>query len=172
MGYADENQEYRKNKCVKNPLNCQHQTRSYMSTKIQRHEFLKSLGFKGASLLAVYCGAASLSSCQNESVGPASAIDFTLDLSNASYSTLNTVGKYVIYNQVVVARVSSTSFAAVTQICSHEGQAKVIYNGSNFYCTAHGATFSTTGVATSAVTNKAISSYKTALSGTTLRVYA
>jgi cytochrome b6-f complex iron-sulfur subunit len=142
-----------------------------MSTKIQRHEFLKSLGFKGASLLAVYCGASTLSSCENESVTPASAVDFTLDLSNASYSALNTVGKYVIFNKVVVARVSSTSFAAVTQICSHEGKAQVMFNGTNFYCTAHGATFSTTGTALS-VTNKPISSYKTALSGTTLRVYA
>jgi cytochrome b6-f complex iron-sulfur subunit len=142
-----------------------------MPTKIQRHEFLKSLGLKGASLLAVYCGASSLTSCQNESVTPASAIDFTLDLSNAAYSALNTVGKYVVYNQVVVARVSATSFAAVTQICSHEGKPQVMYNGSKFYCTAHGATFSPTGSALS-VTSKAIASYQTALTGTTLRVYA
>ena len=142
-----------------------------MQSKIKRNEFLKSLGLKGASLLAVYCGATSLSSCKNESVTPASAVDFTLDLNQAAYSALNTVGKYVIYNQVVVARVSATSFAAVTQICSHEGRAQVIFNGTNFFCTAHGATFSTTGTALS-VTNKAIASYKTALSGTTLRVYA
>jgi len=142
-----------------------------MQSKIKRNEFLKSLGFKGASLLAVYCGAASLSSCENEGVTPASAVDFTLDLSNAAYSTLNTVGKYVIYNQVVVARISSTSFAAVTQICTHEGQAQVIYNGSKFYCPVHGATFSTTGTAES-VTSKALKIYQTALTGTSLRVYA
>lgn len=142
-----------------------------MSNKIQRHEFLKSLGLKGASLLAVYCGASSLSSCENESVTPASAVDFSLDLSNAAYTALNTVGKYVVYNQVVVARVSATSFAAVTQICSHEGKPQVMYNGSKFYCTAHGATFSNTGAALS-VTSKAIKSYQTALTGTTLRVYA
>lgn len=143
----------------------------HMSNKIQRHEFLKSLGLKGASLLAVYCGATSLSSCQKESVTPASAVDFTLDLSNAAYSALNTVGKYVIYNQVVVARVSATSFAAVTQICSHENKPQVMYNGSQFYCTAHGATFSTSGAALS-VTNKAIKSYQTALTGTSLHVYS
>lgn len=142
-----------------------------MSNKIQRHEFLKSLGLKGASLLAVYCGATSLTSCKNESVTPASAVDFTLDLSNAAYSALNTVGKYVIYNQVVVARVSATSFAAVTQICTHEGRAQVIYNGSKFYCSAHGATFSTSGSALS-VASKSLTSYQTALTGTTLRVYA
>ncbi|MEY3854785.1 MAG: hypothetical protein RIS68_799, partial [Bacteroidota bacterium] len=33
-----------------------------MENKIKRNEFLKSLGFKGASLLAVYCGASALSS--------------------------------------------------------------------------------------------------------------
>ena len=142
-----------------------------MQSKIKRNEFLKSLGFKGVSLLAVYCGAASLSSCENEAVTPASAVDFTLDLSNAAYSTLNTVGKYVIYNQVVVARISSTSFAAVTQICTHEGKAQVMYNGSKFYCTAHGAVFSTSGTAES-VTSKALKTYQTALSGTSLRVYA
>jgi Rieske Fe-S protein len=141
-----------------------------MQSKIKRNEFLKSLGLKGASLLAVYCGTSSLTSCQNESISPASAVDFTLDLSNAAYSALNTVGKYVVYNQVVIARVSSTSFAAVTQICTHEGKAQVIYNGSKFYCTAHGATFSTAGAALS-VANRSLTSYQTSLSGTSLRVY-
>ncbi len=142
-----------------------------MQSKIKRNEFLKSLGLKGASLLAVYCGASALSSCENEALTPAAAVDFTLDLSNASYSALNTVGKYVVYNQVVVARVSSTSFAAVTQICSHEGKAQVTYNGSKFYCTAHGAMFSQSGNAES-VTSNALKTYQTALTGTSLRVYA
>lgn len=142
-----------------------------MQSKIKRNEFLKSLGLKGASLLAVYCGVSTLSSCQNEALTPAAAVDFTLDLTNASYSALNTVGKHVVYNQVVVARVSSTSFAAVTQICTHEGKAQVTYNGSKFYCTAHGATFSTTGNAES-VTSIALKTYQTALTGTSLRVYA
>lgn len=142
-----------------------------MQSNMKRNEFLKSLGLKGASLLAVYCGASALSSCENEALTPASAVDFTLDLTNASYAALNTVGKYVIYNQIVIARVSTTSFAAVTQICSHEGKAQVIYNGNKFYCNAHGATFSTTGAALS-VTSKPLTTYQTALTGTTLRIYA
>lgn len=142
-----------------------------MQSKIDRHEFLKSLGFKGASLLAVYCGATTLSSCENEAVTPASSVDFTLDLTNPSYSALNTVGKYVIYKQVVVARVSANGFAAVTQICTHEGQAQVIYNGSKFICTVHGATFSINGAAES-VASRALKTYQTTLTGTSLRVYA
>lgn len=143
-----------------------------MENKIKRHEFLKSLGLKGASLLAVYCGASALSSCQNDSVSPASNVDFTLDLSSAAYSKLNTAGNYVITNGVVVARVSSTTFAAVTQICSHEGKANVIYSGGGFYCTQHGATFSTSGAGTNSNGSKGIKAYQTTLSGTSLHVFS
>jgi nitrite reductase/ring-hydroxylating ferredoxin subunit len=144
-----------------------------MDNKIKRNEFLKSLGLKGASLMAIYCGASALSSCQNESeVAPSGTVDFTLDLTNASYSALNTVGKYITINKVVIARVSATSFAAVTQICSHEGQAQVMYNGSGFSCPAHGATFSITGAKTNKVSNKGITAYQTTLTNSSLRVFS
>jgi cytochrome b6-f complex iron-sulfur subunit len=143
-----------------------------MENKIKRHEFLKSLGLKGASLLAVYCSASALSSCQNDSVSPATNVDFTLDLTNAAYSKLTTAGNYVVYNGVVVARVSSTTFAAVTQVCSHEGRPNVIYSGGGFYCTVHGATYSTSGAGTNSTGSRGIQAYKTLLSGTSLRVYS
>lgn len=143
-----------------------------MENKIKRHAFLKSLGLKGASLLAVYCGVSTLSSCKNESVAPASSVDFSLDLTNPTYSKLNTVGNYVIANGIVIARVSSTGFAAVTQVCSHENKANVIFSGGGFYCTQHGATFSTTGAGTNANGSKGIKAYQTSLSGTSLRIFA
>ena len=144
-----------------------------MEDKIKRNDFLKSLGLKGASLMAIYCGASALSSCQNESdVAPSGAVDFTLDLTNAAYSALNTVGKYITYNKVVIARVSATSFAAVTQICSHEGQVQVFYNGSGFSCPAHGASFSITGAKTNNVSSKGITAYQTTLTNVSLRVFS
>jgi len=144
-----------------------------MENKIKRNDFLKSLGLKGASLMAIYCGASALSSYQNESeVAPSGTVDFTLDLTNASYSVLNTVGKYITYNKVVIARVSATSFAAVTQICSHEGQAQVMYNGSGFSCPAHGASFSITGAKTNNVSSKGITAYQTTLTNSSLRVFS
>jgi nitrite reductase/ring-hydroxylating ferredoxin subunit len=144
-----------------------------MENKIKRNEFLKSLGLKGASLMAVYCGASTLSSCQNESdVAPSGNVDFTIDLTNASYSALNTVGKYITINKVVIARVSSTTFAAVTQICSHEGQAQVMYNGSGFSCPAHGASFSITGAKINNVSSKGIAAYQTTLTNSSLRVFS
>jgi cytochrome b6-f complex iron-sulfur subunit len=143
-----------------------------MENKIKRLEFLKSLGFKGASLLAVYCGVSSLSSCKNESVTPSSNVDFSLDLTTATNSKLNTTGNYVIANGIVIARISSTDFAAVTQVCSHENRPNVIFSNGGFYCTQHGATFSTTGVGTNANGSRGIQAYKTALTGTSLRIYS
>ena len=134
-----------------------------MEERIKRNEFLKSLGLKGAALLAVYCGA---SACQaDEGVTPASNVDFTSDVSALA------VGKYVINSKVVVARVSSSSYVAVSQVCPHENLLALTFNGTNFYCGQHGASFSTSGTALS-VTNRSLTVYKTALTGTSLRVYS
>lgn len=145
-----------------------------MENKLSRNQFLKELGFKGASLLAIYCGASTLSSCTNESNTPTGGpVDFTLDLSTSANSGLNTVGNYLITNRIVIARISETTFAAVTQICTHENRAKVIYQKSSgeFYCTEHGARYTTQGVGLNSEGKRGITSYNTELTGTSLRVF-
>jgi cytochrome b6-f complex iron-sulfur subunit len=146
-----------------------------MNEKINRMEFLKSLGLKGASLFAVYCAASGLSSCVNESMDPTTPAGGTgneliLDLNSAAYSKLNTVGNYVVVSGVVIARVSASAFAAVTQVCSHEGQRKVVFNAGEFYCPVHGARFDTAGKGLNANGSRGLKTYATTLQGTTLTV--
>jgi len=150
-----------------------------MKENISRNKFLKSLRFKGASLLAVYCGAASVSSCINEAgdppggtTGGETGLDFTLDLNDNAYSSLKSVGNYLIVDKVVVARVSEDAFAAVTLICTHENRAKIIYQGTGFYCTEHGAKYTITGEGLNSEDKKGINAYNTAFTDSTLRVYA
>jgi nitrite reductase/ring-hydroxylating ferredoxin subunit len=148
-----------------------------MEEKLSRNAFLKSLGFKGASLLAVYCAIPALSSCINEPSpndpgGGGPTTDFTLDLNDAAYSTLNTVGKYVIANRIVIARISSTTFAAVTQVCSHENKAKVIYRNAEFYCTEHGAKYDINGKGLNSDGKNGLTVYMTAFDGSLLRVFS
>ena len=138
-------------------------------------EFLKSLGLKGASLFAVYCAASGLSSCVNESMDPSTPTggtgnELVLDLNSAAYSKLTTVGNYVIVSGVVIARVSATAFAAVTQVCSHEGQRKVVFNAGEFYCPVHGARFDTAGKGLNSTGSRGLKTYATTLDGTTLKV--
>jgi cytochrome b6-f complex iron-sulfur subunit len=148
-----------------------------MNEKMNRMEFLKSLGLKGASLFAVYCAASGLSSCVNESMDPTlppgtggNADELLLDLSSATYSKLNTVGNYVVVNSIVIARISATAFAAVTQVCSHEGKRKVYFRSGEFYCPEHGARFDTAGKGLNSDGSKGLRTYPTQLTGTTLKV--
>jgi cytochrome b6-f complex iron-sulfur subunit len=146
-----------------------------MNEKMNRMEFLKSLGLKGASLFAVYCAAAGLSSCVNESMDPTNPTGGTgnellLDLNSAAYTKLNTVGNYVIVSGIVIARVSATAFAAVTQVCSHEGKRQVVFNAGEFYCPAHGARFDIAGKGLNSTGSRGLKTYATLLEGTTLKV--
>ena len=138
-------------------------------------EFLKSLGLKGASLFAVYCAASGLSSCVNESMDPTTPTggtgnELSLDLTSAAYSKLNTTGNYVIVSGIVIARVSATAFAAVTQVCSHEGRRQVVFNEGEFYCAAHGARFDTAGKGLNSTGSRGLKTYVTALQGNILTV--
>jgi len=142
-----------------------------MEDKIKRNEFLKSLGLKGATLMAVYCGVNTLSSCTNDSsITPASSVDFTLDLTQSTNSALTKDGGYVIANKVVIARISATNYVAVTQICSHENRQSVIFSNNGFYCPEHGASFDISGKGTNSNGSKGLKTYKTTLSGTSLRI--
>jgi len=146
-----------------------------MNEKMNRMEFLKSLGLKGASLFAVYCAAAGLSSCVNESMDPTNPTGGTgnellLDLNSAAYTKLNTVGNYVVVSGIVIARVSATAFAAVTQVCSHEGRRQVVFNAGEFFCAAHGARFDTAGKGLNSTGRRGLKTYATLLEGTTLKV--
>ena len=146
-----------------------------MYEKMNRMEFLKSLGLKGASLFAVYCAASGLSSCVNESMDPTNPTggtgnELSLDLTSATYSKLNTVGNYVVVSGIVIARVSATAFAAVTQVCSHEGRRQVVFNAGEFYCAAHGARFDTAGKGLNSTGSRGLKTYATVLDGTNLKV--
>ncbi|WP_283411504.1 Rieske 2Fe-2S domain-containing protein [Algoriphagus winogradskyi] len=138
-------------------------------------EFLKSMGFKGASLLAIYCGASAISSCINEAGDPTNgptAIDFTLDLNDPANAQLLNTGGYLVINKIVVARVSTDAFAAVTQVCSHENRSKVVFRNDEFYCTEHGARYTLEGKGLNSEGKKGIKAYNTEFTGTSVHVFA
>lgn len=151
---------------------------------MNRKEFLKGLGFSGAAIFATYC-MGGLTACSSSTSSPTPSnptnpgtttkVDFTLDLTQTANAALNTNGGFVINtaNQVVVARTVTGSFAAVTIVCSHEGNPQVRYNSAanNFACSVHGATFDLQGRGTNANGSKGIKAYQTTLTGNSLRVF-
>ena len=137
---------------------------SNQSNNISRLSFLKQLGFGGSALMAVY-----MSSCVNESVNPSIGGN-TLDLNQSSNSSLLNVGGYVITGNIVVANLGGGKYAAVTKVCSHEGQQRVIYQNGEFYCTAHGARFDANGNGLNANGSKGLTTYAVSLNCSVLTI--
>ena len=143
-----------------------------------RYEFLKSMGFTGAALMTALTSCVKESDTyypapkidkDGNLIEPASttpvitptvpATGITdiskiinplakVDISVTSTSKLKNINGYVVVNNIVVAQVGAGAYAAVTNLCTHEPKRQVIFSGGDFYCTAHGATFSLQGVPT------------------------
>ncbi len=145
---------------------------NHTEVKINRLEFLKKLGFGGTALMAVYCSGCSINGNVNPT--PSGNVDFTLDLTSSANAALNTNGGFVITNRIVVAKTTTGEYVAVTQICSHEGQINVTYVKSSniFYCSAHGAEYNTAGKGLNSEGRNGLTTYKTALTGSSLRIYS
>jgi cytochrome b6-f complex iron-sulfur subunit len=140
--------------------------------KITRYTFLKQVGFGGPALLAALC--IGQSSCKSSSSNSAGAKDFTLDLNQSAFSKLKTPGNYIVEQDVVVACTGPGTYAAVTVICSHEGQKKVLFQSASndFKCTAHSAVYDIQGKGKSGPSSGGLRVYNTALSGSRLRVFS
>jgi nitrite reductase/ring-hydroxylating ferredoxin subunit len=157
---------------------------------MSRYEFLKSMGFTGAALMAA------LTSCVKpedtyvpvtridaSSVTPVTPVVPATPTSNISSitnpilkidlatSAIKTVGAYIIQSNIVVAQVSAGAYAAVTNLCSHEPKRQVVFSQGEFYCTAHGARFALIGGALNSTARGGITAYQVATDGKTLVVY-
>jgi cytochrome b6-f complex iron-sulfur subunit len=141
---------------------------------MKRHDFLKEMGIKGAALMAVYCGASSLSSCENDTAGVAPKGDIVLDLNASANAALKTNGGYIVLKDrdIVVAKTNLGTYVAVTLICSHEQQKQITYKTSEFYCTAHGARYDNAGKGLNTEGKKGLTVYATSISGSTLTIKA
>jgi len=136
---------------------------------MERKEFLKkSLTLCGLSLIPT----AVIESCVKQSTSGPTNVNFTLDLSSSANAALNTVGGALISNNIIIIRASSSTFHALSAICTHQG-CTVTYNASrsDIYCPCHGGTYNaTTGAVISGPPPSGLSTYTATLSGNILTV--
>lgn len=105
----------------------------------------------------------------------AGAITFTLDLTNATYSKLKTAGSYMIVGDLIVALSTTSTYAALSKVCTHEGTTVQYRSSENdIYCANHGSEFKLTGAVDKGPAVAALKAYKAVLStdGNTLTVTA
>jgi len=108
------------------------------------------------------------SGCKKENQN---AIPFSIDLSNSTYSALNTPGAYLYNANVVIARINATTFAALSEYCTKDNNT-VGYNASIgfFVCSGCGGRFNLDGTVAFGPPPKALTKYHTSLSGSILTV--
>ncbi len=136
-----------------------------LEEKINRNEFLKKLGFRGASLLAVYgLGSA----CTTDDAVGASLL--TLNLTDAANAKLLTIGGYVIKSNVIVAKNKAGQYIATSLICSHEDLKEMTFRNEEWFCTAHNGRFAQNGAGLNKEGNKGTPVYKTTLVGDILTI--
>ena len=138
---------------------------------MDRKEFLALVGLGATAIVWSTC----LGGCVKSDTiaGPPANVDFTINLADAAYGALQKDGGYVYNAGIIVARVSTGNYVAVSQVCTHAG-ATVVYQGSasRFYCPSHGSAFSTSGSVTSGPAGSALKKYNVSLTGNSLRVYS
>lgn len=143
---------------------------------IKRGEFLRNLGLSSAALMAFYC-MGTLTSCSKGSDDPdpepTPDLDVTLDLTQADYRALQTVGGYTYYEDILIARVKSDTYVALSKICTHQSSTVFYRPATNdVYCPTHGSEYTTAGVVTVPAESgqKNLTQYKTSVSGNSLRI--
>jgi len=150
---------------------------------MERKDFIEQVGLSAASILIFGC----MQSC-SKSDSPASTqppsnnnnpnnkIDFTINITNNPYTSLNTAGGFYVdrTNNIIIARTLANEFIAVSSLCTHQ-QVTIDFQANNnrFFCSGHNSAFSTT----AAVLNPqqearvALKQYKAILTGNSLRIF-
>jgi cytochrome b6-f complex iron-sulfur subunit len=153
-----------------------------VSNTIDRKEFMRQVGLSFGAIMLMNC----LQSCGDggeipdpNPTGGGTKVDFTININDATYSSLKTKGSAVVVKaqNVIIARVNDANgtWIAVDSRCTHE-QTTINYRASSndFLCPNHGSVFSATGAVTKSPATAALTKYFTSFDATnnTLRVFA
>jgi cytochrome b6-f complex iron-sulfur subunit len=154
---------------------------------MERKDFIEKVGLSAASILIFGCmqscsksdGPAPAKPTGTTNPNPASKVDFTINITNNPYTSLNTAGGFYVdkTTNIIIARTNTNpnEFLAVSSLCTHQ-QVTLDYQASNnrFVCPSppgHGSLFSSTGAVVNGPAASALKQYKTTLTGNSLRVY-
>ena len=140
--------------------------------QVERKEFLSILGLGAAAVACSYCFDGCTTPDAGGNITAPTNVDFTLDLTNPAYSGLKSAGGYV-YNAGVIVAHAASGYVAVSQACTHQGTAVIFDSpGGQFFCPAHGSRFSLSGAVVNGPAGSPLGSYKTSLTGNSLRVFS
>jgi cytochrome b6-f complex iron-sulfur subunit len=153
---------------------------------MERKDFIEQVGLSAASILIFGCmqscsksdnAAPTTPPTNNNNPPTTNKIDFTINITTNPYTSLNTAGGFYVErtNNIIIARTLTNDFIAVSSLCTHQ-QVTLEFQASNnrFVCPSppgHGSLFSSTGAVVNGPAGAQLKTYKTALTGNSLRIY-
>jgi cytochrome b6-f complex iron-sulfur subunit len=134
---------------------------------MKRRDFLKNT----TTILSATALAQILSECSKEQVAAKPAANFSIDLNDPKYSSLQTVGAVLLVNNVFIVCTAQSAYIALSRVCTHQG-CSVNYNssGKNFVCPCHGGVYNINGKVVSGPPPAPLAQYQVMVSGSTLSV--
>ena len=146
---------------------------------MERKDFIEQVGMSGAALLVMGC----FGSCTKSDGGggsspnpsnPTKPVDFTINISNSPFNVLQNNGGFYVdtANNVIIAKTTSGMLIAVSSLCTHQSVTLEFQGNNNrFYCPGHGSNFNAAGTVLNGPATAPLKAFKTALSGSLLRIY-
>ncbi len=107
---------------------------------------------------------------------PSPGIDFVININQSPYTALKNVGGSATntQNKVIIARLSTSTWAALSSTCPNDGASPITFNSGNqtFLCAKDNTVFDVNGKVTSG-NSKALTKYETTFSVNSgeLRIY-
>lgn len=144
--------------------------------QIGRKEFMKQVGMGFGAILLMNC----LQSCGETEIpdptgpGTTGKLDFSIDISMATFNALQTKGGFLVTQNVIIARTLDDKWLAVSAKCTHEGTIIGYRKSSNdFLCPLHGAEFKFDGALQKGPATSALKKYTTTFTANSniLRVF-
>ncbi len=134
---------------------------------MNRKDFLKKLGLGIAGISIVN----NIPACRNRDALP--RVDFTIDLTDPTYSTLNaTGGQFVFTNYSILVAKGVSGYLAVSSLCTHQN-CTLNYQPAQdeLVCPCQGSRFNSQGGVTMGPATSPLMVYATQQFGTQLRIY-
>ena len=139
---------------------------------MERRKFFRNFAVGGSLLLTA---PVLFNSCSDDSTEDDNNNNntggITVDLNDAAYAALKTVGGFAYKGDIIIIRSTDTVYIALSKVCTHS-QCTVTYNSSSkdIPCPCHGSKFNTEGAVLNGPAASPLKKYDVKLNGNILTI--
>ncbi|TNF45344.1 MAG: Rieske (2Fe-2S) protein [Bacteroidetes bacterium] len=140
---------------------------------MERRKFFRNFAVGGSLLLTapVLFNSCSDDSTEDDNNNNNNTGGNTVDLTDAAYAALKTVGGFAYKGDIIIIRSTDTVYLALSKVCTHS-QCTVTYNPStkDIPCPCHGSKFNTEGAVLNGPAASPLKKYDVKLNGNILTI--